>query len=148
MAEARTLKPPAALVEWPMPENPQKIWVGLREVYQENLSHVEILTWPLPEGLERDRYIVRGLPLEPFLRKVLQGWSLAERQVFAFKPLQRLPQPLLDVLPRLSGKELAAAFDKLREQGLLPPMRTLSRKTWPRDMPWDSARYCYVEWPI
>jgi hypothetical protein len=147
VAENRAVKAPKVLMAWPNLDPSVQVWVSVREIFADHLTHVEILTWPLPEGMARDRYIVRNLPLEPFLRKVIAGWGAAEKPIFVFKPAQRLPQPVLNALIQLKGPDLESAFAKLREQGLLPRLRTLSRKTWPRELPWDSARYCLVEWP-
>lgn len=160
------VKAPALLIPWPFVHQgydsatlgeaqaiasdttqPLMLWVALRDLYAENWCSVEILTWPLPAGVGRDRYMVHHLPIEPFLRKVMRLWAAADKTVNIFNPKQRLPQEMLNAMAKLPGPDLVAAFAKLRDEGLLPPLPKLSRQTWPRDLPWDSARYCLLEWP-
>jgi hypothetical protein len=146
MAEFRSIKIPALLVRWPsLPEGPQ-IWLGLRECFEDDLNDVEILTWPLPTGLARDRWIVRGLNRAPFYRKVLEGWNRSEKWPLGFQPQKRLAQAILENLSRLGDSDLSGAFHHLRQQGMLLPQRKLSRRTWPKDLPWSSGRFCLIDW--
>jgi hypothetical protein len=145
MAEYRTYKPPSALVPWPGLAEGSRIWVGLRECFEGELNDVEILTWPLPTGMTRDRWIVKGLVRAPFYRKVLEGWSRSEKWTLGFQPQCRLAEPLLMRLQSLGDADLVSAFDHLRRQGLLLPQRKLSRHTWPKDMAWEGGRFSFID---
>jgi hypothetical protein len=138
---------PTAFLPWPGLADPEKVSVALKEWYEGDLAWIEIQCWPLPAGLERDQWIVRHLPLAPFLRPCLQAWHRSQSLPSSFRPKQRLSPDLMQRLTQLNDAQLPQAFLKLKAEGLLSPLRPLNRSTWPKDIPWETGRWCFLEWP-
>jgi len=120
--------------------------VYLRETFAGSLAHVEIDLWPLPDGITREHWIVRDLPLGPFLKKILNSWQRGEKMPPPFRLRKRLAPELLAYLACLPDKELTQVFDKMRQEGMLPVQKVLNRRTWPPEIPWETARWCLLEW--
>ncbi len=135
-----------AYLPWPGIEEPDKLPVALKEWYEGDLALIEIQCWPLPAGLERDKWIIRHLPLAPFLRPCLKAWNRNEILAPTFRLKRRLSPDLMQNLTRLNDAQLQQAFLRLKAEGLMSPLRPLNRSTWPKDIPWETGRWCFLEW--
>lgn len=59
-----------------------------------------------------------------FLQKVCVAWELSRLQAipYEFHPLQRIPQEIVDIIPKASEKDALRIFETLRTQGFLPKL--------------------------
>ena len=59
-----------------------------------------------------------------FFQKICVAWELSSLQAipYEYRPLQRIPQEIVDIIPKVSEKEALKIIETLRTKGFLPKL--------------------------
>lgn len=93
------------------------------------------------EGTEAGIRVIRGgIPWEQWAAVILTAWRNAAPVPDPFRLRQRLPPQWLEQALAASPADQAAFLAKLREGGLLPPLRPVSPEAVASWLRWDEMR--------
>lgn len=120
---------------------PDRIPVRLLALFAGDFAYVRAAEEAAPAGVPGPAWLVRGaIEWESYLRQIVRHFGLGRPVPAEFGPVRKLPSELLERLGSLPDRALPDIFAKLRSEGLLPPLRALSRETCPPGLPWEDLR--------
>lgn len=99
-----------------------------------------------PDLMPRHFILNQHFPWYHFKPWLLHAWAEEPVIHFCFKPLKRIPDPIIDNLKLLPEAEFIQALEALRARGFLPKLKTLDSKIYfkPASMTWEETRqHCF-----
>jgi len=120
---------------------PDRIPVRLLALFAGDFAYVRAAAEAAPDGVPGPAWLARAaVEWEPYLRQIVRHYGLGRPVPMEFLPVRKLPTELLEKVGNLPDRSLPGIFAKLRSDGLLPELRSLTRQTCPPGLPWEDLR--------
>lgn len=140
------LSGPAALCRFLRKEMEVRIPVFIVDIFTKDLACVKLCEEPPAGGSDPSYWLVRGgVQWEEYLPKVVDRYRQGASLPAPFRPRRKLAGDLVARLAALPGSALPAVFASLRDSGLLPTVRPLTRENCPACLPWEQLRAYFLD---